>query len=294
MRDRNRAGQKKSGRTMAAAAGYVLNVAANRRDELRFAIEMMGDAAEAVPEFSHSRNVPLICFVSLIPGRITHLAKARRGVRAGTGLRRISMSEPLELPRAVSFRAIERLVSTRMRSRVRNKLRTGGLLAPASLLEVVEALRSISPESRLTLDQFSRQRHERLARVGADARRSLAYQRDAVAVALTIAGIDRTELQGWDPPDAEPVTSFLDGLTQTRVREDPMVIHDLQNMPGFEHIRSTQFGSAVFESDSSTLTIILANRLPLEQQLGVDLIYYNETYEAFVMNRPGFCGGDRV
>ena len=34
---------------------------------------------------------------------------------------------------------------------------------------------------------------------------------------------------------------------------------------------------------SVRLTVIMANRLPLEQQTGADLIYFNEAYESFVM-----------
>lgn len=36
-------------------------------------------------------------------------------------------------------------------------------------------------------------------------------------------------------------------------------------------------------SSGILLTVVLANRLPLEEQFGTDLIYYNETYRSFVM-----------
>ena len=79
--------------------------------------------------------------------------------------------------------------------------------------------------------------------------------------------------------------SFLDGLPSVRLREDPMVVHDLQNLPGFEVIKTYPYGAAVFESEATSerLTVILANRLPLEEQTGTDLIYFNETYQSFVM-----------
>ena len=44
-----------------------------------------------------------------------------------------------------------------------------------------------------------------------------------------------------------------------------------------------QHSSAVFSNDRVTLTVVMANKLPLEQQLGADLIYCNETYGAFVI-----------
>jgi len=48
----------------------------------------------------------------------------------------------------------------------------------------------------------------------------------------------------------------------------------------------TRYGSKVFISEqdpSIRLTVIMANRLPFEQQTGADLIYFNETYRNFVM-----------
>ena len=62
-----------------------------------------------------------------------------------------------------------------------------------------------------------------------------------------------------------------------------MVVGDLMKVPGFELLRAIPYGAAVFEGDGVRLTVVLANHLPLEQQLGADLIYYNETFNAFVI-----------
>ena len=53
--------------------------------------------------------------------------------------------------------------------------------------------------------------------------------------------------------------------------------------PGFETVRRTQHTTAVFENDRVSLTVVMANRLPLERQLGADLIYRNATYGSFVI-----------
>jgi hypothetical protein len=62
-----------------------------------------------------------------------------------------------------------------------------------------------------------------------------------------------------------------------------MVIQDLSNLPGFKLVKTLPYNAAIFESESARVTIVLANRQPLEQQLGTDLIYYNETFRCFVM-----------
>jgi hypothetical protein len=67
---------------MAKAGGYILIVSSGRRDELLESVEEHERFAEAVPEFVHSNNAALVCFVSFERGLITHIAKGRRGRRA--------------------------------------------------------------------------------------------------------------------------------------------------------------------------------------------------------------------
>jgi hypothetical protein len=66
-------------------------------------------------------------------------------------------------------------------------------------------------------------------------------------------------------------------------REDAMIVNDLMSVPGFALVRTMSYAGAVFEGDGKHLTIILANRLRLEELTGTDLIYFNETYRSFVM-----------
>ena len=39
----------------------------------------------------------------------------------------------------------------------------------------------------------------------------------------------------------------------------------------------------MFENERVSLTVVMANRLSLEKQLGADLIYRNEAYNSFVL-----------
>ncbi len=100
---------------------------------------------------------------------------------------------------------------------------------------------------------------------------------------MNIAGIDKSNAQGWDYDESEKPLSFLDGIAQVRLREDSMIINDLSNIPGFDLIKSTKYSSSVFENDKTRLTVLLANRLPLEELLGTDLIYFNEDFKCFIM-----------
>lgn len=269
---------------MAKAGGYVLIVSPARRAELLESVEEYERFAEAVPEFVHSNNAALVCFASFDRGLITHIAKGRRGRRAATGLQRLNVEDLIELDQPLSISAIEEAASPRVAKPLSIRLNEGGMLPPASFTELVEIVSEMSPEASRLLARYSEERLRRIARLSPEARDALAEQKDAVATALNFAGIDRTPLADWSPPsDDEPPTSYLDGLEGARGLEDLMVISDLQRMPGFEQIRDFVNGSIVFEDGSTRLTVTIANHFPLERQLGVDLIYFNERYRAFVM-----------
>lgn len=274
---------------MSSAAGYLLILDESRQEAFQ---ECLSDVtyspeptfAEPVAEFHHSRNLPLVCFLSLEDGKITHLGDGSRGVRAGYGLRRLNIKDIKELAEPIPFAEILSEVKPRVRSTVSNRMENGGLLPPASFQSFVEALSDLSPEARGVLQVYSARRKDRISAFPKGVLDRLAEQKEAVATALTIAKIDRKDnLRGWDVKENEMPTSFLDGLTSVRLREDPMIIHDLNVVPGFELVRLAPHNSAVFENRETTLTVVMANRQPLEQTTGTDLIYFNETFACFVM-----------
>ncbi len=266
---------------MARVSGYVLRLQAYRRTVFLECIDKEEVFGEPVDDFDHSRSLPLICFI-LDRQKITHIALGHRGIRSGTGLRRLNLdrSEQLTVPIPVS--RILKLVPNRIRAPIQKRFAYEGLLTEKGFEAVAEAIRQIAPQSSSILDRYSLERTARIGRLSPEARKGLAYQKQAVVTALAIAGIDRESVQEWTPAEATPI-SFLEGLPSVRLREDTMVVNDLMKLPGFNFINSLSYGAAVFESETERLTVIIANRLPLEEQTGTDLIYYNETFQSFVM-----------
>ena len=268
---------------MAKASGFVVFLTKDRLDTFLECVAEEHAFAEPVADFQHSRTAPLVCFV-VNAGKLTHIGLGRRGVRAGTGLSRLNIDKVEELAEPLSVRKLLNRLPKRNAASVRKRFQSGGLLTDKGFTAVVETIRQIAPQASTLLDRFSQARTERIRRLSERARDNLAQQKEALLTALSIAGLSRDPVQEWAPSDETPV-SFLDGLPSVRLREDPMVVNDLQNLPGFEVVKTYSYGAAVFESEdtSERLTVILANRLPLEEQTGTDLIYFNETYQSFVM-----------
>lgn len=266
---------------MSKSKGYVVRLDEQREET--FEHNHYKSFGEPVPEFSHSRNIPLICFVINSRNILTHIALGKRGNLAGTYVRRLNLNDIFELTSIVKINQLVDSSPSRIKKNVNEKLGNGGLIPPKSFEFLLNEISKLAPETTSILSKYNEARTERIKSLPSKVKDTLAEQKEAVATAMTIAGIDRGELQGWDVTENQEPTSFLDGLEQVRLREDPMVINDLTTLPGYKTLKTTPFSSVVFENDKSKLTVVLANRLPLEQQLGVDLIYYNETFSCFLM-----------
>ena len=276
---------------MITAAAYILRVPRDRRQLLLgsyaepppFTAEPT--VTEPVPRFNHSKRAPLIVFCCFENSAITHIADGRKGASAGTGLVRLNLSALEELPRPITFSSLLRRVPPRFRRHVEPRLRHGGALTPKSLSAFIDTVLELESSLGQRLDRFSQRRAERIGRLTSRERGNLAEQKETLAAALEIAGIGTDELLAWSPQDRETRT-FLDGIPRAYLREDAVLISDYSEMPGFQAIKQYPFAAREFQATddpSIRLKVIMANRLPLEEQTGADLIYYNETFKSFVM-----------
>jgi hypothetical protein len=184
---------------MPRAAGIIVNVARNRRAELLEEVQFGEQLAQAVPEFPHSRNAPLIALLSFERGKITNLASARRGMRAATGLRRLNFENVKELSTPITVARSLALVPSRFGSHAQERFSNGGLLPPGTFVAVVDAIRSISRESRPLLDRFSAQRRSRIARRGGQ-RAPLLYRLIVTEKINDVISIARRGRQNLLPP----------------------------------------------------------------------------------------------
>jgi hypothetical protein len=275
------------------AAGYVLNVPLQRRELLLNEAENGGSfyqsapfLAEPVPNFEQSRRAPLVVFASFEEGKITHIADGKRGVSAGTGLARLNLRDLKALGRPLAFDELQGGIPTRLQAHLERVLTGGGILPPKTLAAFVDRILELDASVGGRLARYSERRREALGRLRPRESENLAFQKETLGIALEISGLSKDELLAWQPSESSQ-RSFLDGLPGAQVREDAMLLADFSTVPGFEAIDEvTHYGSKVFEKAENPavrLTVIMANRLPLEQQTGADLIYFNEAYRSFVM-----------
>lgn len=279
-------------------AGYVLNVPPNRRDLLLSAAGLVDSylfsrqyypsthIAEPVPTFPHGQGVPLVVFASFEDRKLTHVAGGKKGLSAGTGLSRLNVQDLTPLTSPIDYEKLENGVPKRVQLYLKNSLAGGGILPPKTLDALIKQIIELDPPIGDWLNRYLARPRGALARLGKRGKENLAFQKEAVGLALRISGISRDELFTWRPP-RDSQRSFLEGLPSVRVREDGMLLTDFLRMPGFKTIKEIEHSSVkIFESEhypTTRLTVIMASRFPLELQTGTDLIYYNQTYRSFIM-----------
>jgi hypothetical protein len=105
------------------------------------------------------------------------------------------------------------------------------------------------------------------------------FQEDAVKVALKAFGLSSKDR----PVALDVVRGKGSSLARIPAREDVVIAHDARSIPGYELIGSDITGRAVFERNNERLEVYTANRQPLEELLGVDLIYLNTARNNIVM-----------
>lgn len=167
------------GLSMSRAAGYVVRLSPWRQRVFDDFPEY-DQFAEAVPEFEHSRNVPLVCFVVSEDNLITHVCIGSRGRIAGTSLRRLNMRNFHKMDRAIPVAHIAGRISSRSRKKVSDTLYSGGLLSPKAFEELVVAISQMAPDTAPVLARYQKERLERIASLPDPVRQALAQQKEAL------------------------------------------------------------------------------------------------------------------
>lgn len=106
-------------------------------------------------------------------------------------------------------------------------------------------------------------------------------QDSAIQSAMAVFGVQSSAV----PKEVRLKRGAQSGLSMigSHLYEDNVVHADASRLPGFDSIASDVTGRAIFVKGDERLVIYTANKLPLEQMLGVDLIYINETRGNAVM-----------
>jgi hypothetical protein len=270
------------------------------QERIEGSYEPFSDAL-SVPDWGLGQlNIALLCFSE---STIDYISLAKKGKRVVTSKNRVEFSGMINL-HAVSISAIESRLNGRMRTYlVRASQGVGRIIPEATWSAILTAIKAERPalideiNRILSLSRFSG------FRLKGEAADILLQEREALGISLDIfSGNNQLRnhvLSEWAPHE-DTVTnineveatatlvnpgvgrsSFLKGLQQRYIQEESAIQHDLFNWPGMTTLHEA--GVSVFEQGNRRLEVHYANRNSLEHTIGVDLIYYHEAFELFVL-----------
>ncbi|GBR69203.1 hypothetical protein [Gluconobacter kanchanaburiensis] len=267
--------------------GYVLLLTPGELEILEDDLRVSGLCSKAVPKVpSALRGKPLLCFVSAARGKFTHIARATAYYPAESGRDKLDIWSLSELAKPVTLTTLSRRMSGPQAWRAKLALK-GGHVSGAAFVVLMKALEALDADAYGIAAGLIDARDDRDDDAEpVNARINWAFQRDAVITAMEIAGIPSAwlELPAHAPDNlADDTASIFDSDEDMVSIEDLVILQDADT-PGddWEFVKRQRYAAKMYRDGNTQLTVILANKLDLEKQLGVDLIYYNETYHSVV------------
>jgi hypothetical protein len=270
---------------MSTYSGYIFVIDEERRaSRIESYISAAGTFTDtiSVPDLQTKRAE--IFFISLGGHSIRYAALAHRGKTVATEKRQIRFTNFVEFSPPVPFRQVQELLNTRLQAYfIRASSGIGARVTPKTWEDMVAVIKHLRPQSAEGLERLEKLREigpSLFSKPGAEV---LAEERDAVNLALRMSGFDHREILNWSPSDEEELPPFLQGLPKENLIEDQMVAHDAEVFGDWERLKRYKVGFAVFRKRTARLTIMNVNRHKIERTLGVDLLYYHDSYKSYVM-----------
>lgn len=266
--------------------GYVLLISAERLKELEIDLYAESTCSQAVPKIPTAlRRRWMLCFISTKKGYLTHVARSVVYYPAESGKDKLDLWNVMPFTKPVRVAAIKAKLAGTQAWRAKQAL-LGGHISPSAFSLIMTALRQVDAAASKITEGLVDRRPPPPDPTPTRAKTNWAYQRDAVVTSLEIARIPRQQLTiptqlGED--GAKGLTSIFDSEDDVTTIEDLAILQDLdQADEDWQFVRRQRYPAKLFTNGDTNLTIILANKLPLERQLGTDLIYVNETLKSVV------------
>lgn len=290
---------------MAPSEGIIIFFDESRRTELLQEREEGGyfsfsDALSVQDWDIKSLQVALISFSK---NNIDYIALATKGKRVVTAKSRIEFSDLTSLD-SVPIQIIEKELKGSLRNHfIRSSQGSGSKVPLKTWRRVISIIKKLRPNQASEIDRLLSIKEISRFKLKGVAANIILQEREALGIALDIFDISRQlrkEVLGAWSPNFEDVAylsektfegslqslpqgraSFLSGIPKRYFQEESAIQHDLMNWEGMTNVHES--GYSRFQKGGRSLDVVYANRNALEKTTGVDLIYFNEIYNSFVL-----------
>lgn len=253
-------------------------------DEIRHAIGERATFTDAVRRKGYQAKSSALCLLSLDALGIDGACLVRKGNPITTAKSLLRFSRFVDFD-PIAFDEYVRYANSPMRRHVVAVLRPGSRSVPQATWQTLwEATKTLRPSVRAQLEQLERATRDEPVVVDGPGADVLIQERDAIGLALDISGMNRRAIMEVSlPRQTTGLVSFLSSLGDLQLSEDTMIEHDTRLLGAWQQLQPVIVGTTSFERADQRLTVFNANRTPIENVLGVDLVYWHHAYRSFVL-----------
>jgi hypothetical protein len=253
-------------------------------EAIRFSIDRQQSFSVNVQKTLVKPRAIEIAAISLYGYEFEYLGICRRGRRSATGQITLNVTH-LKGLRDASFEAVFEALPRSVARRFDPDVEGIQRVSPKLWEEILRAIGSI-PGNQNLLGSLQELVVQSTAPSPVKQNDLEIFERDAIGCAVQTwagSGLRKRVLRSASARKDGDTPYFISRLENAPMREDLQIIHDSFNFPGMENVRADVVGTVTLSNAGESLTIINCNRMPLEQILGVDLIYYSHKFDSFVL-----------
>jgi hypothetical protein len=208
---------------------------------------------------------------------VEFLAHARSAKRAATVIRRIEVRHLHPVKPALPLEQLADQLPLGARAAVD---RSGALTRDHSEA-VLDALTRLRPDLAEPVARLAGE--SGWIRIISWARELFVQERDATNVAFRIAGLDPELIADAEVPESDFHVPALATIPRVPAHEDHLIAHDAERFADWIGTEARHFATREFRKAGMRLFIANVNRRPLEETLGVDLIYHHVDRDSFIL-----------
>jgi hypothetical protein len=248
---------------------------------------IQGYHTDVFDELEIKLSLRIIALVCARPGLISHLAVARKSTKVASKKMRIKFENIAEITSGISFDEISNSLGE-----IPKELWATLFEEQAMPFQIVPSvawngLISYARSSRQDFfEQFGKafsQVHNIKNVYSENSEIINSFEKDALIFALKTSNFDQ-HISGYGAFDVSTSSTpeFLRKIQNFTIREDVMILHDSTVFDDWQIVGQNQLVTT-FQSGTRKLSVMYANRLPLEETFGVDLIYIDDRNKSFIM-----------
>lgn len=242
--------------------------------------------SEALSSADHDPKKREVFIFSFDGKNIHSICLGERKKKVVTFKYRVEFTNFIEIEPPLSIDTLQGKLEKGLHSHfIRVSKGNGSRVPPKTWEKLISLIKKERPEIAKKIDDLYTLRNGKYYEV--KNRHIETFKQDATTLSLKFSGID-TKTADFICVDenGNAVTetpAFLDGLKPRTYREDRMIFHDVQLFADWKKDDVRPGVTARFTDGNKALTIQNYNREPVETTLGVDLMYYNEFYNSFIL-----------